>query len=128
MRHGQSTKPNDCDPPRDLAYPHGAAALDRRALVLLHLHRTSTQKPNPAGADYAAHCRATRFVATASPPIVGSIDLMKSLEGLVFFCYRANRLRRSELVTTSTELAAMAAPAIIGFSSPNAATGMPMAL
>ena len=35
---------------------------------------------------------------------------------------------RSELATTSTELAAMAAPAIIGLSRPRAATGIPTAL
>lgn len=33
-----------------------------------------------------------------------------------------------ELVTTDTELNAIAAPAIIGFRNPNAATGMPMQL
>jgi hypothetical protein len=38
------------------------------------------------------------------------------------------RVRRSELATTSTELAAIAAPATIGLSSPNAATGMPRVL
>lgn len=36
--------------------------------------------------------------------------------------------RRSELATTSTELAAMAAPAIIGFRKPSAAIGMPAVL
>lgn len=36
--------------------------------------------------------------------------------------------RRSEFATTSTELTAIAAPAIIGLSSPKAAIGMPMVL
>jgi hypothetical protein len=38
------------------------------------------------------------------------------------------RNRRSELTTTDTELAAIAADAIIGFSRPAAATGMAMVL
>ena len=44
------------------------------------------------------------------------------------FYLRANRRRRREFVTTRTELAAMAAPAIIGLSSPRAATGTPTTL
>lgn len=36
--------------------------------------------------------------------------------------------RRSEFATTNTELAAIAAPAIIGFKNPSAAIGMPIAL
>ena len=42
--------------------------------------------------------------------------------------YLPKRRSRSELATTSTELAAMATPAIIGLSRPRAATGMPIAL
>lgn len=37
---------------------------------------------------------------------------------------RANRFSRSEFSTTNTELNAMAAPAIMGFNNPRAATGM----
>jgi hypothetical protein len=40
----------------------------------------------------------------------------------------SKRLRASELVTTLTEDSAMAAPAITGLSSPNAANGTPMVL
>jgi hypothetical protein len=47
--------------------------------------------------------------------------------GAGFTCLAKRRSRR-ELLTTRTELAAIAAPAIIGFSRPAAATGMPMAL
>lgn len=42
--------------------------------------------------------------------------------------YRPKLRSRSELATTSTELAAIAAPASIGLSRPRAATGMPTAL
>jgi hypothetical protein len=35
-----------------------------------------------------------------------------------------NRRKRRELVTTNTELKAMAAAAIMGFNQPSAATGM----
>ena len=37
---------------------------------------------------------------------------------------RANRFSRNEFSTTNTELKAMAAPAIMGFNNPRAATGM----
>ncbi len=38
--------------------------------------------------------------------------------------HRVQRLRRRELLTTSTDDSAMVAPAIIGLSRPNAASGM----
>ncbi len=42
--------------------------------------------------------------------------------------YASNRLKRSELLTTDTELKAMAAPAMTGDKKPKAAKGMPMLL
>ena len=46
----------------------------------------------------------------------------------VYSFFDFQRFNSSELLTTDTELIAMAAPAITGFSMPNAASGIPSTL
>lgn len=85
----------------------------------------------------ATGCAAACFTGCAAGPrVFGTVLPARGAEGLSggapwCFCwhaYRWNRLRRRELPTTRTELSAMAAPAMMGFSSPRAAMGIPMVL
>ena len=49
---------------------------------------------------------------------------MQGKSGEHIGCYKGRRRNRSEFSTTDKELRLIAAPAIIGFSRPNAASGI----
>lgn len=55
-------------------------------------------------------------------------DMRQSFAGLTGGSFGLQRVSRPALVTTDTELMAMAAPASAGVNNPNAASGMPITL
>lgn len=82
------------------------------------MHRLYT-----GGAFLYIFYRAKNAARYAFEFFVQAIEELTLSQFLAIFCYFLNAVRRIEFSTTNTELNAMAAAAIIGFSRPATATG-----
>lgn len=82
------------------------------------MHRLYT-----GGAFLYIFYRAENATRYAFEFFVQAIEELTLRQFLAVFCYFLNAVRRIEFSTTNTELNAIAAPAIIGFSRPATAIG-----